>query len=269
MKYKPFTQMSETAVRLALRVQYIMGLYYSLQFYEDESIPTLCVNGVACWVNPKFWKQLNRDQKLTATAHEIGHKMLLHPTRRGGRDPFIWNIAGDYVINLMLVESGFVPLKDMTIDGQPWSWCYDEKYAGMTTEQVYDAIIKEAEERDGSTQGGQRGAPSEEDEEAGAGEDGAEGEGDGESVDSGADGSGDANPGRKNRSHGGKNRSAASRAAERRLGPMRDLADFGTDPDGNPVEREGTETVETVADFEQRIRKEVKEAKARAKMKIG
>src|SRR5574337_917215 len=214
MKYRPFTQMSETAVRLALRVQYIMGLYYSLQFYEDESIPTLCVNGVACWVNPKFWNQLTRDQKLTATAHEIGYKMLLHPTRRGGRDPFIWNVAGDYVINLMLVESGFVPLKDMTIDGKPWSWCCDEKYAGMTTEQVYDAIIKEAEEKHGSTQGGQGGEASEESDAEGADDSESEGSGDGAGTGADADGAdgGDAqaNSGGKTRAAGRVDRSAAA-----------------------------------------------------------
>ena len=39
-------------------------------------------------------------------AHEMLHAALRHGTRRQGRDPYIWNVACDYVINGWLVEMG-------------------------------------------------------------------------------------------------------------------------------------------------------------------
>src|SRR6266566_731731 len=138
---KPFAA-GETAVRMMLRYPWFMGLYYSMQLYEDADMPmkTLATNGVSIWIDPTFWGQLSRDHRMTAIAHEMGHKMLLHMTRRGDRNPFMWNIAGDHVINLMLKESGFAPLAGLTINGNPWSWFCDDKYKGWTTERVDDDI---------------------------------------------------------------------------------------------------------------------------------
>jgi predicted metal-dependent peptidase len=156
---KPATCMSETAVRLMLRTHYMMHVYYAMTFYEVEEdnpfVQTLATNGVSCWVNPKFWRQLTKDQRLTAVAHEMGHRMCMHASRRGDRDPDIYNIAGDHVINLMLKESKFIPLEGLVIDGKPWSWHCNDQYIGWTTEQVYDALVKEYE--DGDEGGGQPG----------------------------------------------------------------------------------------------------------------
>ena len=274
IKYPQFP-MGETAIRLALRTQWIMGLYYSMTFYETRIIPTLATNGVACWVNPDFWTQLNRDQRLTATAHEIGHRMLCHSTRLGARDPFVWNLAGDYIINPMLVEAGFVPLENLVINGKKWSWCYDLKIVeagGRTTEGVYDYLVKEAEKRGGATTGGAQG---EDESEAGGGGE-AEGEddssddpsqrGDSGSSDGAEGGAGAANGASRVRNVCGgrtRNQNPAAEAAERRLGPMRDLCHYGTDPNGDV---HNGDAEESPLQFEQRVSKEVKEAEARAKM---
>jgi predicted metal-dependent peptidase len=311
--HQKFEGMSETAVRLMLRVPYIMVLYYSLTFYVTKLIRTLAVNGVACWINQQFWSQLTRDQRLTAVGHEIGHKMLLHPTRRGSRDPYIWNAAGDYVINLMLVESGFVPLTNLVIDGQPWSWLYDVKYKGMTTEQVYEALIKEyddaASKKPKEPQPGQAAGPqgagdgddseSADDADDGEGEDGSGDGGSAGEADDGDDGAGevqDADAG--SNAAGGSvpgtgagvrgpstgtsagnaaevdgedgdpaddGRSDGSRDAEAKLGPMRDLLDFGTDPEGNTYE-DPERDAESPAQFEERMKQELAAAEQVAKM---
>jgi predicted metal-dependent peptidase len=145
---KPFDQMAPTAARLMLRYSWFMGMYYTMQFYECHDLPfkTLATNGVSVWVDPKFWGQLDRDRKMTAVAHELGHKVFMHPSRLGARNPFIWNIAGDHVINLMLQESGFKPLADMTIDGKPFNWFCDPEYKDWTTEAVYDDLMDKAHE---------------------------------------------------------------------------------------------------------------------------
>jgi predicted metal-dependent peptidase len=59
------------------------------------------------------------------------HVALLHITRLKGRNRKKWNMAADFVINLMLVERGFT---------MPKGGLLDKSYAGLSTEQVYDLI---------------------------------------------------------------------------------------------------------------------------------
>ena len=50
-------------------------------------------------INPAFAYPLTVRQLMFLLAHEALHYMLCHSTRRGERDPEMWNIAADYVIN--------------------------------------------------------------------------------------------------------------------------------------------------------------------------
>jgi predicted metal-dependent peptidase len=59
-------------------------------------------------------------------------------TRRGDREPLIFNMAGDYVINNELLANGF-QLPDGCLS--------DDKYKGMNTELVYAQLIKDAEKQ--------------------------------------------------------------------------------------------------------------------------
>src|SRR5271166_308024 len=226
MKFKPLSssETGETAVRMMLRHPYFMGVYYSMALFElpEEWPPpfnTLATNGVSLWVNKKFWAQLNRDQKMTAIAHECGHKMYLHSTRIGARDKAGWNIAGDHRINLDLIASGFVPLEGLTIDGKPWSWCCDAKYntpSPWTTEAIYDDIMEQAQ-KEAEKQG-------------------------------------------KNGQPGGQ---GMRDVLDEIIGAARDLCEFGEDGKGDKDE-EGSK--ESPADFEGRVRRELKEMHELAKM---
>jgi len=130
---------ADAAVRLMLFHPYWSELYYSMKIIEDESMcngqkMTLATDGVNMWVSPTFWRTLTLDQKITALAHEVCHKMFLHSTRRGDRDPLIWNIAADHVVNNTLEQNGFKPI--------PGYWVCDHKYKGWSVEAVYADIIR-------------------------------------------------------------------------------------------------------------------------------
>lgn len=107
------------------------------------------------WSRP-FVSTLTVTTCMAVLAHEVCHPMLLHLTRiyehgisgrnwtpradtHGrlvSRDPILWNIAGDYLINDMLTNSGFQ---------LPAGGCLDPKYSiktGWTTEKVYDDLLK-------------------------------------------------------------------------------------------------------------------------------
>lgn len=69
-------------------------------------------------------------------AHEFLHAGLMHHTRCQGRNPFLWNIACDYVINEWLHEMhiGVMPSKGLL---------YDEDLKGLSAESIYDRIVKD------------------------------------------------------------------------------------------------------------------------------
>jgi predicted metal-dependent peptidase len=65
-------------------------------------------------------------------AHELLHAGLRHDTRGGGRDPWLWNVACDYVINGWLTE--------MAVGDLPDSALHDPALRGKSAEEVYDEI---------------------------------------------------------------------------------------------------------------------------------
>ncbi|HLL84929.1 MAG TPA: hypothetical protein VK420_19830, partial [Longimicrobium sp.] len=70
-------------------------------------------------------------------AHELLHVGLRHQARREGRDPFLWNVACDYVINGWLVE---MRIGDLPQVGA----LYDPELKGESAEAIYDRIATDA-----------------------------------------------------------------------------------------------------------------------------
>jgi predicted metal-dependent peptidase len=68
-------------------------------------------------------------------AHELLHVGLRHEVRRQGRDPYLWNVACDYVINAWLVEMkvGNIPRIGLL---------YDPQLKGESAEAIYDRIVR-------------------------------------------------------------------------------------------------------------------------------
>lgn len=69
-------------------------------------------------------------------AHEILHIALAHPQRRAGRDPLIWNLACDFVINHWLVE--------MNVGVAPQGLYFDKNLATKSADEIYLMIASDA-----------------------------------------------------------------------------------------------------------------------------
>ena len=125
-----------TKARTALLLDhYFFGrLALYLKLVEDPSLPTLAVDGKHIWYNPEFCLTLSSELMKSAIVHEIMHCVYEHQLRRGGREPRLWNVAGDYVINAAIKKSGFVLGK---------GWLYEKAFEGMTSEHIYDLLKQE------------------------------------------------------------------------------------------------------------------------------
>jgi predicted metal-dependent peptidase len=111
---------------------------FDINFYWVTSIKTACAGHGFIFFNPDFWDKLNEEKKKTIIAHEIWHLILNHLARGQGFDPDSYNIAGDHVINIALMEDGFVMGQHEDFGGI--TPCCDPKYRGMSTEQVYAKV---------------------------------------------------------------------------------------------------------------------------------
>lgn len=106
---------------------------------KAKGIPTACVDAQGnISFDKDFLKGLSDDQALFVLAHEVGHAAFSHIDRRSTREPFMWNVAIDYAINLLLADN-FSDNKYI-----PSDLLLDRKYEGMSAEQIYEDIRKNA-----------------------------------------------------------------------------------------------------------------------------
>jgi predicted metal-dependent peptidase len=120
----------------------------SLEDEVSDKVPTAATNGRKLLVNGDWFSGLNDGERVFVVAHETCHFVLLHcdPSRMALMpDHERANVAMDYVVNLMLVESG------MSI---PNGCLFDRQYEGMTAEQVYRLLPAGGGKGKGGPQGG-------------------------------------------------------------------------------------------------------------------
>jgi predicted metal-dependent peptidase len=114
------------------------ALAAAFKLVEDAEVCRLHGIGVAAispaaaelYVNPLCG--LDEGERRFVIAHELLHAGLRHDTRGGGRDPWLWNVACDYVINGWLA--------DMAVGDLPDSALFDRSLRGKSAEEVYDEI---------------------------------------------------------------------------------------------------------------------------------
>ncbi|MCR4740938.1 MAG: hypothetical protein K5886_11860 [Lachnospiraceae bacterium] len=77
-------------------------------------------------------KRMSYEEWRFVMAHEFLHAALLHHKRSAGKEPYLWNIATDYVINDWLFE--------MQIGVLPEGVLYDPSLKNRSAEEIYDMI---------------------------------------------------------------------------------------------------------------------------------
>jgi predicted metal-dependent peptidase len=106
----------------------------------------MATDGVSLYYNPDFVETLNAATLAGVLAHEVMHPALHHHVRRSGRDPKLWNQACDFAINPLLVDAG-LSLPDGVL--------IDDRFRGMSSEQIYNLLESESEtEQDSGKEGG-------------------------------------------------------------------------------------------------------------------
>lgn len=100
----------------------------------DIHVAAVDVDSAEITINPE--RKLNKEEYKFVLAHEFLHAGLLHQKRCRGRDPYLWNVACDFVINSWLVEMNIGEMPHIGL-------LYDEALKGMSAEDIYDLILSD------------------------------------------------------------------------------------------------------------------------------
>jgi len=129
---------------LVLDHPFFGSLLFRLKDCECRSIKTIATDGLSLYYNPAFVETLNAATLAGTLAHEVMHPALHHHVRRSGREPKRWNMACDYAINPLLVDTGL---------SLPGGVLLDNRFRGMRAEQIYNLL--DSEDAQGSSSGGE------------------------------------------------------------------------------------------------------------------
>lgn len=123
-------------VQLILANPFFATLALKMDYVSDDSISTACTDGKSIRYNPTYINKLDVEETKALISHECLHNGMLHNTRRQGRNPRKFNIAADYAINPLLVDSGFKLPKGALIDKQ---------FKDKSAEEIYNILPDEPE----------------------------------------------------------------------------------------------------------------------------
>jgi len=130
-------------VGMLLRASFFGNLATRLKLINaDEWCATAATDGRNFYYNTRFIKMLRPKEVEFLFGHEVLHVVYDHFGRRGDRDPQLSNVAADYCVNADLKKHRVGEF----ITSVPC--LYEPKYDGMSYEEVYDDLYKNAEKID-------------------------------------------------------------------------------------------------------------------------
>ena len=160
-------ELSRCIIKLLLKEPFFGHLLAGVVRHYGEQIPTagVSVQGgkIRLMVNPEFFltKLTKQPERVAVVKHETLHLMFKHVLRiekgKEKREPLLWNLAADLVVNQLIGKPWKLPESAITLDTFPDLGIKPD----MTADQYYDALyglLKEMRKVDPSACGG-GGAP--------------------------------------------------------------------------------------------------------------
>lgn len=127
-------------VGLLLRASFFGNLATRLKLVNaDEWCGTAATDGRNFYYNSRFIDMLKPKEIEFLFGHEVLHCVYDHFGRRGDRDPMLFNVANDFAVNADLKKHRVGEF----ITSVPC--LYDQKYEGLSSEEIYDDLYKNAE----------------------------------------------------------------------------------------------------------------------------
>ena len=124
--------------KMLVKYPFFGSVVASVDYKENKDILTAGTDGETIYYNPKYLESLSVEEQTFIFAHEVCHIAFNHILRSEGKDPELWNIATDGVINQFLKRDGL----KMALGGVDMA-----EAINYDAEQLYDKLLQEKQQR--------------------------------------------------------------------------------------------------------------------------
>ncbi len=177
--------------KMLVKYPFFGSVVANVNYKENRDIPTAGTDGKTIYYNPEYLESLSVEEQTFVFAHEVCHIAFNHILRSEGKDPELWNIATDGVINQFLKRDGLKLAKggiDMA------------EAINYDAEKLYEKLLQEKQQRQHQQNGqdnGQSRGNQQQSQQQGESGNGSSQERDKESQEQSGGGSGDDSQGEK------------------------------------------------------------------------
>lgn len=123
--------------KMLVKYPFFGSVVASVDYKENKDIPTAGTDGETIYYNPKYLESLSVEEQTFIFAHEVCHIAFNHILRSEGKDPELWNVATDGVINQFLKRDGL----KMAMGGVDMA-----EAINYDAEQLYEKLLKEKQQ---------------------------------------------------------------------------------------------------------------------------
>ena len=134
--------------KMLVKYPFFGSVVASVGYKENKDILTAGTDGETIYYNPEYLESLSVEEQIFVFAHEVCHIAFNHILRSEGKDPELWNIATDGVINQFLKRDGL----KMTKGGVDIA-----EAINYDAEQLYEKLLQEKQQRQQQQQNGDGG----------------------------------------------------------------------------------------------------------------
>lgn len=117
------------------------SLLSGFKFSLDPKVKNMQLDGLekTIHLNPDWFNELSSQHKASALAHEVLHYALEHDIRIRNKDPELYGLASEHVVNNLLMDCNFELPSNVPVD---------RRFQHKSTEEVYKILEYERNEND-------------------------------------------------------------------------------------------------------------------------
>jgi len=120
--------MEKIKQKIFVKYPFLSGSASDVRYVETDSLISIGTNGKDIFYNPKYLKTLTEEEQIFVFAHEICHIAFNHIFKSEDKNPTVWNMATDAVINAYLKKDGLKLVKGAIYVPQAIHYDTDEFY---------------------------------------------------------------------------------------------------------------------------------------------
>jgi len=124
--------------KMLIKYPFFGSIVANVNYEKSDVVPTAATDGKKIYYNESFLDSLSSDEQIFIFAHEICHIAFNHILRSDGKDPYLWNLSTDAVINAFLKKDGL-----KVIEGG----VEIENAINYDAEELYEKMLKEQEKK--------------------------------------------------------------------------------------------------------------------------